>query len=244
MVYGPISGPPWLNSEIGNPKQRGITARIKRGREYQSSHSCLATSPSSKTTRFTRAARVTIHHPTRDRRLTCTRWLRRIEDKLDGPKFAHEGCTSTHPPSNVSRSEEPATEILNTSFALLVRLQSVPPQWSTATSKYHARESAPDDPVFLGGGMRPDHRFRQLCDLAGIKPKLDAETGKARPGCSKISEKRVLRITTSTSRNRQSRYSVTPWLVLPIVITRCALLGGQYRRASARGRNGGQEACQ
>jgi hypothetical protein len=37
----------------------------------------------------------------------------------------------------------------------------------------------PDDPVFLGGGTRPNRRFRQLCDLAEIKPKLDAETGKA-----------------------------------------------------------------
>ena len=39
----------------------------------------------------------------------------------------------------------------------------------------------PDDPVFLGGGSRPNRRFRQLCDLAGIKPKLNAETGKATP---------------------------------------------------------------
>jgi integrase len=39
----------------------------------------------------------------------------------------------------------------------------------------------PDDPVFLGGGSRPNDRFRQLCDLAGIKPKLEAETGKVTP---------------------------------------------------------------
>ena len=39
----------------------------------------------------------------------------------------------------------------------------------------------PDDPVFLGGGTRPNQRFQQLCELAGIKPKLDAETGKATP---------------------------------------------------------------
>ena len=39
----------------------------------------------------------------------------------------------------------------------------------------------PDDPVFLGGGTRPNQRFQQLCELAGIKPKLDAETGQATP---------------------------------------------------------------
>jgi len=38
-----------------------------------------------------------------------------------------------------------------------------------------------EDPVFLGGGSRPNGRFQQLCDLAGIKPKLDAETGEATP---------------------------------------------------------------
>jgi integrase len=35
----------------------------------------------------------------------------------------------------------------------------------------------PNDPVFLGGGSRPNDRFRKLCNLAGIKPKTDIETG-------------------------------------------------------------------
>jgi len=35
----------------------------------------------------------------------------------------------------------------------------------------------PNAPVFLGGGSRPNSRFRQLCDLAGIKPKTNVETG-------------------------------------------------------------------
>ena len=39
----------------------------------------------------------------------------------------------------------------------------------------------PDDPVFMGGGSRPNFRFRQLCDLAGIKPKTDIETGEEKP---------------------------------------------------------------
>lgn len=35
----------------------------------------------------------------------------------------------------------------------------------------------PDSPVFPGGGSRPNRRFQQLCTFAGIKPKLDVETG-------------------------------------------------------------------
>ena len=39
----------------------------------------------------------------------------------------------------------------------------------------------PDDPVFLGGGSRPNSRFHQLCTLAGIKPKTNVETGEETP---------------------------------------------------------------
>ncbi|MEQ8789346.1 MAG: hypothetical protein RIC55_23835 [Pirellulaceae bacterium] len=35
----------------------------------------------------------------------------------------------------------------------------------------------PDDPVFLGGGSRPNSRFQELCNLAGIKPRKNIETG-------------------------------------------------------------------
>jgi hypothetical protein len=35
----------------------------------------------------------------------------------------------------------------------------------------------PDDPVFLGGGARPNARFQRLCDLAGIKPRTNVGTG-------------------------------------------------------------------
>jgi integrase len=35
----------------------------------------------------------------------------------------------------------------------------------------------PDDPVFLGGGSRPNSRFGELCNLAGIKPRKNIETG-------------------------------------------------------------------
>lgn len=39
----------------------------------------------------------------------------------------------------------------------------------------------PDDPIFLGGGSRPDARFRELCELAGITPKADVQTGEEEP---------------------------------------------------------------
>ena len=39
----------------------------------------------------------------------------------------------------------------------------------------------PDAPVFLGGGARPNTRFRNLCHLAGISPKKDVETGDEKP---------------------------------------------------------------
>ena len=42
-------------------------------------------------------------------------------------------------------------------------------------------QADPDSPVFGGGGSRPNNRFRQLCDLASIKPKADIETGEQKP---------------------------------------------------------------
>jgi hypothetical protein len=39
----------------------------------------------------------------------------------------------------------------------------------------------PDAPVFLGGGARPNAWFQALCKLAGIKPRLDIETGREEP---------------------------------------------------------------
>ena len=42
-------------------------------------------------------------------------------------------------------------------------------------------EPQPNTPVLLGGGARPNARFQQLCKLAGVKPKLDAQTGDEGP---------------------------------------------------------------
>jgi hypothetical protein len=39
----------------------------------------------------------------------------------------------------------------------------------------------PEAPVFLGGGSRPNARFQELCDLAGIKPRINVETGADEP---------------------------------------------------------------
>ena len=39
----------------------------------------------------------------------------------------------------------------------------------------------PDDPVFHGGGSRPNGRFQALWNLAGIRPKTNAETGDDEP---------------------------------------------------------------
>ena len=32
-------------------------------------------------------------------------------------------------------------------------------------------DPGPDDPVFLGGGARPNARFQALCALAGVRPR-------------------------------------------------------------------------
>ncbi len=39
----------------------------------------------------------------------------------------------------------------------------------------------PDAPVFLGGGTRPNNRFRTLCGLAGIEAKTSVETEEKQP---------------------------------------------------------------
>ena len=39
---------------------------------------------------------------------------------------------------------------------------------------------SPDGPVFLGGA-RPNARFQELCDLVGIQPRADIETGRPEP---------------------------------------------------------------
>ncbi|MBD3676206.1 MAG: phage integrase SAM-like domain-containing protein [Planctomycetaceae bacterium] len=42
-------------------------------------------------------------------------------------------------------------------------------------------EPDPNAPVVLGGGTRPNIRFQQLCELVGIGPKTDVETGEQKP---------------------------------------------------------------
>src|SRR3954468_20967301 len=50
----------------------------------------------------------------------------------------------------------------------------------------HIRSIMPPDPradapVFVGGGARPNARFQELCELAGIEPRADVEAGKPEP---------------------------------------------------------------
>ena len=44
-----------------------------------------------------------------------------------------------------------------------------------------SHDVSPSAPVFLGGGSRPNVRFRDLCDLAGIAEKTDVDTAERRP---------------------------------------------------------------
>jgi integrase len=46
-------------------------------------------------------------------------------------------------------------------------------------------DADPDAPVFPGGGARPNKRFRTLCGLASIGPKMNVETGEERPSVLK-----------------------------------------------------------
>ena len=39
----------------------------------------------------------------------------------------------------------------------------------------------PDEPVFLGGGARPNARFQALCALAGVRPRTNVESGRDEP---------------------------------------------------------------
>ena len=39
--------------------------------------------------------------------------------------------------------------------------------------------ASPDEPVFAGGGARPNIRFKSLCTRAGVRLKSDLETGEA-----------------------------------------------------------------
>jgi hypothetical protein len=42
-------------------------------------------------------------------------------------------------------------------------------------------DPCPETPVFLGGSARPNARFQALCRLAGVKARLDIETGEEAP---------------------------------------------------------------
>jgi hypothetical protein len=64
----------------------------------------------------------------------------------------------------------------------------------------------PDAPVFLGGGTRPNNRFRTLCGLAGIGPKTNVETGEEQPWVLKDLARPARPTTTSTSLSHLWRF--------------------------------------
>jgi len=61
----------------------------------------------------------------------------------------------------------------------------------------------PDDPVFLGGGSRPNARFGELCELAGVQFKTNVESGKDEPW--ELKDLRKTCATMSTCPNRPSK---------------------------------------
>jgi hypothetical protein len=63
-----------------------------------------------------------------------------------------------------------------------------------------------DEPVFRGGGARPNARFEQLCELAGIRPRANVETGKDEPWELKDLRKTCAPTTTNMSPSRRSRF--------------------------------------
>ena len=42
-------------------------------------------------------------------------------------------------------------------------------------------EPQPDEPVFHCGSSRPNELFQRLCELAGVKPKRDVQSGEEKP---------------------------------------------------------------
>lgn len=47
----------------------------------------------------------------------------------------------------------------------------------------------PNEPVLLGGSARPDEWFRRLFAFAGVRPKIDVESGEERPWLLKTCER-------------------------------------------------------
>jgi hypothetical protein len=68
----------------------------------------------------------------------------------------------------------------------------------------------PDDAVLLGGGSRPNARFQELCALADIKPKKNAETEEDEGWLLKDLRKTCATTTMSTCPSLQSKSSAIP----------------------------------
>lgn len=69
----------------------------------------------------------------------------------------------------------------------------------------------PNDPVFVGGGSRPNRWFRDLCRRAGIRLKTDVETGEQKPWLLKDLRKTCATYYDAHVPNPRSRSSATRW---------------------------------
>ena len=74
-------------------------------------------------------------------------------------------------------------------------------------------QNLPNDPVFLGGSARPNIKFRELCDLAGIAAKTDGDTGEQKPWVLRIFARLGRHTTTNTCQSRPSKPWATQWAV-------------------------------
>lgn len=77
----------------------------------------------------------------------------------------------------------------------------------------------PDAAVFLGGGTRPNKRFRTLCDLAGIEPKTCVDTGEQHPWVIKDLRKTCATYYDEHVPESSSKFWDIQWLGSRIVIT-------------------------
>ena len=92
-----------------------------------------------------------------------------------------------------------------------------------------------DEPVFLGGGARPNARFQALCSLAGIRPKTDVESG-----WEELWELKDLRTTCATYLDlskslRHLAFDFTPWLCQPGEVVTATLLGSRFKAVGTIG---------
>lgn len=94
----------------------------------------------------------------------------------------------TNPDRTVNKAREHLRAVLRWGWLFYRRVKTGKAFYRPMNRVVHAHLKAimpaaprPDGPVFVGGGARPNARFHGLCELAGIKPRPNIETGKDEP---------------------------------------------------------------